>query len=78
MPDYHGRTYIKTLRNEIQVGSENTIQSIELLGHGPVEFERTDEELVISHPAKIPNDIALVFKITVRGELERKLYKGVR
>ncbi|VGO18562.1 hypothetical protein SCARR_00615 [Pontiella sulfatireligans] len=76
IPDYHGKTYIKTLRNETQVGSKNTIKSIELLGHGPVKFERSDEELTIWHPAKLPNQVALAFKITVDGELERQLPTG--
>lgn len=54
------------------------IKSIELLGHGPVEYERTDERLIIQQPARLPNDIALAYKIKVKGELERKLHKGVR
>lgn len=78
IPDYFGRTYVKSLGHQTQVGSKNMIKSVELLGHGPVEFERTNEELIIQHPPNLPNEIALAFKITVEGELERKLHKGER
>ncbi|MDZ8117837.1 alpha-L-fucosidase [Pontiella agarivorans] len=74
---YYGRTRITSLRNEMQVGSENKIKSVELLGYGPVEYERGDDWLLIYHPVPLPNDVALAFKIEVEGELERVLYPGV-
>lgn len=73
-----GHTHITSLSNKTKVGSGNQINAIELLGYGPVSFARGDDTLDIRLPETLPNDIALVFKITVEGELERILYQGKR
>lgn len=73
-----GLTRIQSLSYKNKVGSGNRIESIELLGHGPVSFHRGDEALTITLPDKLPNTVALAFKISVKGELERILYQGKR
>ena len=71
-----GVTRIKSLSNKNKVGSGNRIKAVDLLGYGPVAFKRGDQALEIQLPAKLPNDVALVFKMEVDGELERILYQG--
>ncbi|MDZ8117002.1 alpha-L-fucosidase [Pontiella agarivorans] len=73
-----GITRIKSLSFKNRVGSENRISAVELVGHGPVAFTRTDDALEVALPKQLPNDIALVFKISVKGQLERLLYQGKR
>lgn len=66
-----GIAEIKSLANSTELSSENKIQSVELLGHGKVEWTRTDEALLIQLPSKLPNDWALSFRIKVEGELDK-------
>jgi alpha-L-fucosidase len=66
-----GVAVIKSLANSTSVSKSNKIKSIELLGHGPVEWRRTDEVLNIKLPETLPNEWALSFKITVDGELDK-------
>jgi alpha-L-fucosidase len=73
-----GITRIRSLSYMNKVGSGNKIESVELLGHGPVEFNRGNEALTIKLPNELPNNVALAFKIQVKGKLERILYQGKR
>ena len=67
-------TRIKSLSNKNKVGSGNQITAVVFLGHGSVPFERNDDVLEIQLPEEKPNDVALVFKVQVEGELQRLLY----
>ncbi len=74
----NNKARIKSLSNKNKVGSGNKIMSISLLGYGVVGFKRTDDYLEINLPSKLPNEVALVYKIKVKGELDRILYRGNR
>jgi len=64
------------------LAGDNDIRSINLLGHGPVGFQHSDNLLNMNLLDKLPNGllngVASVFKISVAGELERTLYQGDR
>ena len=62
---------IKSLSTKTEISKVNKITSIELLGHGPVKWERTENALNITLPETLPNDWALSFKINVDGELDK-------
>lgn len=72
------KAVIKSLSSINKVGSENQILEVQLLGHGKVPFKRTNNGLNITLPENLPNDVALVYKIKIKGELERILYKNKR
>lgn len=74
----NGKAVIKSLSNKNVVSSGNEIQYVELLGYGKVDYERTDDALIISLPNELPNDIVLAYKIKVEGSLERILFQGRR
>ncbi len=66
-----GVVKIKTLSTETAISDINKIESVELLGTGPVEWKRTGETLEIKLPKKLPNEWALAFRIRVKGELDK-------
>jgi alpha-L-fucosidase len=66
-----GKTIIKSLNSKTKISKANKIKSIELLGHGPVKWERTSKALIITLPKKMPNEWALSFKINVTDELDK-------
>jgi alpha-L-fucosidase len=66
-----GTVLIESLSTQTRMSDTNQIVTIELLGHGKVEWERDDQGLVIHLPGKLPNDIALSFAISVEGELDK-------
>ena len=66
-----GVANLKSLSNQTSISTSNKIKSVELLGHGAVEWDRTDEELKIQLPKELPNQWALSFRITVHGELDK-------
>jgi alpha-L-fucosidase len=74
----NGKARIKSLSSKNKIGSGNEILEVSLLGYGKVKFVRNDEFLEIKLPKKLPNSIALVYKIKVKGKLERILYQGKR
>lgn len=59
----NGVTRIKTLANNSKFGADVRISSVELLGYGPVKFERSNDFLEIKLPANLPSDVALSFKL---------------
>jgi alpha-L-fucosidase len=65
------KTVIKSLGLKTKLSGKNRIRSVRLLGHGDVEFQRTDHHLEIMLPGSLPNQWALAFKIEVEGELEK-------
>jgi alpha-L-fucosidase len=67
----NGRVMIRSLATGTSISDTNRIESIQLLGHGKVWWERSAEALVIELPDKLPNDIALSFAITVEGKLDK-------
>lgn len=74
----NGKAQIKSLSNKNKVGDGDEITKIELLGYGEVDFVRTNEYLEIKLPKTLPNHVALVYKVSVKGELQRILYQGKR
>ncbi len=72
-----GKTVIKSLGNTTEISDVNKIESIELLGHGKVDFKREDAQLVIELPEQLPNKWALSFKIEVQGKLKQRKLEGL-
>lgn len=70
------KVLIKSLKESIKVSSENKISSIELIGHGKVAFSRDKNGVHINLPESLPNKVALVLKIKVKGKLEQRTNKG--
>ena len=66
-----GKTVIKSLGLKTKISDKNRIRSVHLIGHGEVQYERTDNQLKIILPKFLPNEWALAFKIEVEGELEK-------
>ncbi|TKG93730.1 hypothetical protein EYV94_15920 [Puteibacter caeruleilacunae] len=66
-PDKH--VIIKSLNQQEQISSENKITSIELIGYGKIKYRRDANGLYITLPDELPNKVALVFKINVKGKL---------
>ena len=62
---------IKTLSTATSVSDINKIESVELLGSGPVKWKRTADALEIQLPEKLPNEWALAFRIKVKGQLDK-------
>jgi len=62
---------IKSLSKKTSVSASNKIESVTLLGHGAVPWDRSEEGLRIQLPKELPNEWALSFKITVDGELDK-------
>lgn len=73
-----GKTYIKSLGFDKTPISIDKIKSIELIGYGKVKFKRLNENLEINLPTNLPNDVALVYKINITGQLNRILHKNER
>ncbi|QZE15471.1 alpha-L-fucosidase [Halosquirtibacter laminarini] len=72
--DFDRSCCVKTLKSNVKVSDENKIVSVELLGYGKVKFHRNQKGLHIDLPKKLPNKVALSFKISVKGTLlEREL-----
>jgi alpha-L-fucosidase len=71
-----GVVLIKSLNTSLKVSSEDKILGIELLGYGKVKFSREEKGLRIDLPKKFPNQVALVFKIEVKGKLEQRKQAG--
>jgi alpha-L-fucosidase len=67
----NGMVAIKSLSSKTTVSESNRITSVYLLGHGLVEWERTDKALEIQLPQNLPNAWALAFRVTVAGELDK-------
>ena len=72
-----GKVNIKSLANNVAISDKNQIASVELLGHGKVKWERTDEALIIDLPKQLPNEWALAFKIVPTGELDKSKPAGM-
>ncbi|MFI3269287.1 MAG: alpha-L-fucosidase [Rikenellaceae bacterium] len=70
------QTVIKSLGTKQQLSTQNKIKSIELLGYGKVKFRRTADELIIELPKRLPNSVALAFKIEIEGELVQRVLEG--
>jgi len=70
------KVHIKSLKSTFEISSGDEISRIELLGHGKVKFTRDREGLHIDLPKKLPNQVAPVFKIKVKGELEKRKQSG--
>ncbi len=66
-----GTLTIKSLGTDTLISSEDAIASVELLGSGPVKWKRSSKGLRITPPKELPNDVALAFKITPKGALDR-------
>jgi arylsulfatase A-like enzyme len=62
-----GVVSIRSLATSTSVSASNRIKSVELLGHGPVEWKRGAEALEILLPGTLPNEWALAFRILVEG-----------
>ncbi len=62
---------IKSLGTQTRISSEDDIASVELLGSGKVKWTRNAQGLHIILPEKLPNDIALAFKVNVKGILDK-------
>ena len=75
IPD-SGEVLIKSFATDIMISSENEIRSIELLGYGPIDFKRTKRGVLIDLPKKLPNTVALVFKVLAKGEIEHRKNTG--
>ncbi|MCD6354642.1 MAG: alpha-L-fucosidase [Prolixibacteraceae bacterium] len=67
---------IKTLKSSNKISSEDKITNIELIGYGKVKYTRNERGLQIDLPKKLPNNVALVFKIEVEGKLEQRKQAG--
>jgi alpha-L-fucosidase len=61
---------IKSLGTNTKISCEDKLDSVELLGCGDVKWSRDNQGLHITLPRKLPNDIALAFKIEVKGKLD--------
>lgn len=72
----NGKVLIKSLSTDIEVSSENKIESIELIGFGKIDFKRTKAGVEIKLPNKLPNKVALVFKVKAVGKIEQRTNKG--
>jgi len=70
------KTVIKSLALKTKLSGKNRIGSVCLLGHGEVQFRRTENHLEIVLPESLPNEWALAFKIEVEGELEKPALIG--
>jgi alpha-L-fucosidase len=66
-----GKVRIKSLSSQTVISTPDMIDRVELLGSGPVEWSRTRKALEIQLPKTLPNQWALVFKISVIGELDK-------
>jgi alpha-L-fucosidase len=65
-PEGGGQILIRPLatNNPQNIG---TIESVELLGVGKVDFERSDQGLTVALPAQKPGEHAYAFKISGKG-----------
>ncbi len=66
-----GKITIKSLGRRTKISSEDDIESVELLGSGKVRWKRNGKGLHLTLPEVMPNDIALAFKINVKGALDK-------
>lgn len=48
---------------------EGKVTGVELLGHGTVAYQNTEEGLIVSLPDQHPNEIAFVLKLTLSHEI---------
>ncbi|WP_111708229.1 alpha-L-fucosidase [Lutibacter citreus] len=71
-----GKTIIKSLGSKTEISDKNKIKSIELIGHGKVDFLRELNQLIINLPTFMPNDWAPAFKIEVKGKLKQRKLEG--
>ncbi|WP_289053788.1 alpha-L-fucosidase [Carboxylicivirga marina] len=67
---------IKSLNSSTNISSINKIESVELLGHGKVKYKRDKTGLRIALPTELPNNVALSFKIKIKGQLEKRQELG--
>jgi len=67
---------IKSLNSGASISSANKIESVELLGHGKVKYKRDKTGLHIVLPKQLPNNVALSFKIKIKGQLEKRQALG--
>lgn len=72
----NGKVLIKSLSTDVEVSPENEIESIELIGHGKIDFNRTKTGVQIILPKELPNNVALVFKVKTKGMLEQRKNTG--
>lgn len=70
------KVLIKSLSTEIEVSDKNKIENIELIGHGKIKFTRDKVGVHINLPDTLPNNVALVFKVKVKGKLEQRTNMG--
>ncbi|MBI9017307.1 MAG: alpha-L-fucosidase [Phycisphaerae bacterium] len=62
---------VKTLSKATSISKRNKIKSVELLGFGKVQWQRTEDALEIELPDDLPNEWALSFRIRVKGKLDK-------
>jgi alpha-L-fucosidase len=67
---------IQSLNSKEEVSLENKIQKVELLGSGKVSFKRDGKGLHMVLPKSLPDNNAIVFKISIEGILEVRKNDG--
>jgi alpha-L-fucosidase len=68
---------MKSLSSDKKITKKNKITQISLLGHGALNFKRSTKGIEINLPEKLPNNVALTFKIEVKGKLITRENKGL-
>jgi alpha-L-fucosidase len=68
---------MKSLSSDKKITKNNKITQISLLGHGALNFKRSTKGIEINLPEKLPNNVALTFKIKVKGKLITRENKGL-
>ena len=58
---------VMRIRSLKKAGDANQISKVEMLGLGPVKFEQTSEQLMVTLPATAMNGIACGVKVTGTG-----------
>lgn len=71
-----GKVVMKSLARSTQISKQNKIASVELLGHGKVNWTRDENGLTIDLPKTLPNDWALAFRIKPVDELDKEKPQG--
>jgi alpha-L-fucosidase len=72
----NGKVVIKSLNSKNKISGKNRIESIELLGYGKLKFRRDSKGVHIKLPLKLPNQVALAFKIRAKGKIKKRINKG--
>lgn len=70
------KVLMKSLRKEIEISDKDTIESIVLIGYGKIDYKRDEKGVHITLPLVLPNNVALVFKINVKGLIEYRTNMG--